>query len=265
MKHRTYGFTIVELLIVIVVVGILAGITYVGYNGIQKRATESVIKSDLAQAAKAIETHSLRREKGQYGASAPTVLPDSLKNSTDRPFRYFQRDGGGGYCADMGSSRNEDVSFYVDSTNDEPKTGVCPESIVAEPMPIFCFGYNIHSSVSSIHSYFGVNGGYSTGPGDPACSLDVVIPDQIGNRPMYEIQYFAFGYASLTSVTLPDTLNVIGQYAFYGNSISSVTIPSSVYFIDSNAFADNPGIVCRIPNSYTISTASIGCAVVQRY
>ena len=38
MKKTKSGFTIVELLIVIVVIGILAAITIVAYNGIQSRA-----------------------------------------------------------------------------------------------------------------------------------------------------------------------------------------------------------------------------------
>jgi prepilin-type N-terminal cleavage/methylation domain-containing protein len=46
------GFTIVELLIVIVVIAILAAITIVSYNGIQKSAIESSMKSDISNAAK---------------------------------------------------------------------------------------------------------------------------------------------------------------------------------------------------------------------
>ena len=41
------GFTIVELLIVIVVIGILAAITIVAYNGIQNRTNDTAVKSDL--------------------------------------------------------------------------------------------------------------------------------------------------------------------------------------------------------------------------
>ena len=53
---KSKGFTIVELLIVIVIIGILAAITIVAFNGVQGRANDSAIKSDLASIAKQIET-----------------------------------------------------------------------------------------------------------------------------------------------------------------------------------------------------------------
>lgn len=47
-NNKSRGFTIVELLVVIVVIGILAAITIVSYTGISKRANEAVVLSDLA-------------------------------------------------------------------------------------------------------------------------------------------------------------------------------------------------------------------------
>ena len=54
-KTKTTGFTIVELLIVIVNIAILAAITVVAYNGIQDRAKQAKISNDLAQLDRAIK------------------------------------------------------------------------------------------------------------------------------------------------------------------------------------------------------------------
>lgn len=53
--QQNSGFTIVELLIGIVVIGILAAITLVAFNSVQSRAIETTIKNDLTQAAKHME------------------------------------------------------------------------------------------------------------------------------------------------------------------------------------------------------------------
>jgi prepilin-type N-terminal cleavage/methylation domain-containing protein len=50
--RRTLGFTIVELLIVIVVIGILAAITIVAYTGVQQRANASSAQSGASQAGR---------------------------------------------------------------------------------------------------------------------------------------------------------------------------------------------------------------------
>ena len=55
MKRR--GFTIVELLIVIVVIAILAAITIVAYNGIQQRARVTALYSGIKQVDKSLHLY----------------------------------------------------------------------------------------------------------------------------------------------------------------------------------------------------------------
>lgn len=57
------GFTIVELLIVIVVIGILAAISTVAYGTIQERSRVSRASADLNTLAKAIQTARLNQDK----------------------------------------------------------------------------------------------------------------------------------------------------------------------------------------------------------
>ena len=53
------GFTIVDLLIVIVVIAILAAITIVAYNGVQQRGRDTVRKNDLVQIAKLLRLYEI--------------------------------------------------------------------------------------------------------------------------------------------------------------------------------------------------------------
>ncbi len=54
-SRLTTGFTIVELLIVVVVIAILAAITLVSFNGITSRANDAAVKSDLSSLKKRID------------------------------------------------------------------------------------------------------------------------------------------------------------------------------------------------------------------
>lgn len=80
MRKTTSGFTIVELLIVIVVIAILAAISIVAYNGIQERARFAAMRSDLASLNKAIKAY--HAVNGSYpitpvGASNQPCTSDS--------------------------------------------------------------------------------------------------------------------------------------------------------------------------------------------
>ena len=68
---QTRGFTIVELLIVVVIIAILAAITIVAYNGIQNRAKSSAGQSTANAIVKKLEA--INSVKGSYYSSAVGV------------------------------------------------------------------------------------------------------------------------------------------------------------------------------------------------
>lgn len=81
-KRKQTGFTIVELLIVIVVIGILAAITIVAYNGIQKRASDTRRHSDITIITKALELYYI--DNGRYPAgSGSTTINASWSTTAD--------------------------------------------------------------------------------------------------------------------------------------------------------------------------------------
>lgn len=64
MKRSITGFTIVELLIVIVVIAILAAISVVAYTGIQNRASSTAILSEATQWKKLFQAY--KAANGSY-------------------------------------------------------------------------------------------------------------------------------------------------------------------------------------------------------
>ncbi len=74
--QKQKGFTIVELLIVVVVIAILASITIIAYNGIQSRARDTARIDKVKAISKAIELY--RVDNGQY----PPIQDGSGSEST---------------------------------------------------------------------------------------------------------------------------------------------------------------------------------------
>jgi len=60
--RKSKAFTIVELLVVIVVIGILASITIVAYTGVSNRAISASLQADLSNAS-----NSLKIYQAKYG------------------------------------------------------------------------------------------------------------------------------------------------------------------------------------------------------
>ena len=115
------AFTLIEMLVVIVVIGILVAISVVGYNAVVKSSRESALKSELEQAYTDMELSYVDNM---------TYLTDAseLKKSADTTFNLISY--GDEYC--LSGSTAKAGPFYVNSNTKNPQSGTCPPSTVMQ-------------------------------------------------------------------------------------------------------------------------------------
>lgn len=138
--NRQKGFTIVELLIVIVVIGILAAITIVSYSGIQQRARLSTATSEISQLNKAILTARINQGKtlmqitgsGNTCAAASRYEPtiDKISEASGMNLSALKKGTpwGGLYCIDEneGEFDTTDCRLDIVRVNGQPITITIP-------------------------------------------------------------------------------------------------------------------------------------------
>lgn len=100
MRVSKGGFTIVELLIVIVVIAILAAITVVAYSGIQQRANNSHTVNAVTAWVKAIKAY--QADKGEL----PKAYDSCLGEAAKYPYDWDSTTTGSNQC------RYANVSYY---------------------------------------------------------------------------------------------------------------------------------------------------------
>lgn len=132
-NKRTLGFTIVELLIVIVVIAILAAITVVVYNGIQKRAVQSAVRSEMTQTVKRLELDKV--DRGEYVGLLTDLAGNNSNSESDVEYQYSVTSGV--FCL-TGTLRG--VSYFVSSSaSSQLYEGVCsdhndPSAPITDPV-----------------------------------------------------------------------------------------------------------------------------------
>jgi prepilin-type N-terminal cleavage/methylation domain-containing protein len=159
-KKQT-AFTIVELLIVIVVIGVLAAITIVAYNGIQSRARSSAASSALTQAAKKIavwqvDNPSSTPDCATFSSFLSVSTTTCTPTTSDVAYQYTAGTNGA-YCvtATVGTT-----SYYLNTTSTTqgtPTSGGCAGHGVGGQSAITNFNMN-PSAEGSLAGYSGPNG-----------------------------------------------------------------------------------------------------------
>lgn len=168
---RKLGFTIVELLVVIVVIGILAAITFVLYNGVQQRAVASVLQSDLSNGIKQLNLYQVEHDAYPigldynsgiycpYDADSVTDSQYCLKASEGVVLTYYQtqqEDGsvgysltayksGLGYRSDTGATPIALQQFTLTSIS----TGYGTACGINIDGKAYCWGYNSYGQIGN--------------------------------------------------------------------------------------------------------------------
>jgi len=166
MKNQQQsGFTIVELLIVIVVIGILAAITTVAYNGIQSRANDTAVQSDLRHyAAKVLEYQAINGSlpgaysNGTARQGLTSFVLTTASYATDVHNFYYCVDTtpGAEEFAVGAVSKSGNKYAYMSSGGLKPYTGVWGASYQHCPgmgIDTYAYSYGYNKDIPGWHSW----------------------------------------------------------------------------------------------------------------
>lgn len=150
--NKSHGFTIVELLVVIVVLAILAFIVISVFTKGRERGITATVQSDLKTAAKQLEQ--ARAETGVYPSDAT-----GLSKSPSTVYQYTVSSGS--YCL---TANNGTTYYNVNSGSTNPAAGVCSGHSSGAPTTITNLLRDPSVTIASNLSFSVMNDGGYSGP-----------------------------------------------------------------------------------------------------
>jgi prepilin-type N-terminal cleavage/methylation domain-containing protein len=144
---KNLGFTTVELLVVIVVIGILVGIVYFSGQGFLKKGADTAAKGNISKVGLSLQSY--YNKNGEYPTpiinpssegSTPTAkdfLESNLKTSISlsnekEVIRYYgvstNSANAGNFCLEIFSNQYNDynIEYYISTKTTVPTSGSCP-------------------------------------------------------------------------------------------------------------------------------------------
>lgn len=117
------GFTIVELMVVVVVIAILAVVSVLTYNGVTKNAREVAVKSDLSSTVDSFDVEQIKYG-GKYDPKSSEFLYRETQNASIE-YSYGTSDS---YCITASSKSDPSIVFHMTGGEDDAplESDVCP-------------------------------------------------------------------------------------------------------------------------------------------
>lgn len=232
--EKRSGFTIVELLIVIVIIAILAVIVIVAFNGMQTRARTSSVTSDLSAASRKFKSEQIINGTypTSYGTSSSGTTFQVATNNTASPQTF---------CI---TGTNGTISYKV-TQDTNPAPGGCAGHGIGGQDAITNLALNpsYESDIGST-SNVGSTGGTVTASNERAWS---------GSNSMKMVG--ASGRKTMTSAAFATNETVYWSFWLYSSNISITITP---YWEAGSPYTGGPGGSARsIPaNTWTKVTGS---------
>lgn len=141
-RNFNSGFTIVELITVVVVVAILAGVTTLAYGSWQDSLAKKAVQSDLQIASAAMENAK------NFSNGYPSSLPSKFRASSNVNLSIVSASTTE-YCLQATSTRSATIAYYIVQKG-KPQTGSCP--VIVPPVPT-----NLAGSITDSGGYDSYN------------------------------------------------------------------------------------------------------------
>ena len=222
------GFTIVELLIVVVVIAILAAITIVAYNGIQNRSKQSAVQASLVQAVKTIELAKVANTAGTYPDSQANA---NIKSGSGVTLTYTYNATSNAYCV---QAVNGTIQYSATNFSTDPVVGGCATNGLVGWWPLNGNGNNSAGSLPVT-----LTGTPTTGQNGQTNSAYAFTGTQTGN------------VAGSESI-IPDTMT----FSFWVRPVAW-TSSTATSFIGKRSSSSNNGVFIMYLNSS--SSLAIDC------
>lgn len=146
VSHRG-GFTIIELLVVIVIIGLLSSLVVIAYGGVRQRSVSAAQQADLSNLKKAIMAARINTDKtlgeitGAYWSAEPCLYIWDGGNTTNTVPRLLPKDGlcwmsyygminaiqaaSGMNIENLKKGDPNGNPYYIDESEGEPRFGAC--------------------------------------------------------------------------------------------------------------------------------------------